>query len=113
MGKTLKLYKKKKYRKNHPSIKEIIKDDSYDRVVFNIRFPKDEYIDGRPAYLFEDGMFIEEFRVENGHIIHYDEKGKVTGNEPVISMEKWIEITGDGKTHKGLVLIGEKEKENE
>lgn len=109
MGKTLKLYKKKKYRKNHPSIKEIIKDDSYDRVVFNIRFPKDEYIDGRPAYLFGDGMFIEEFRVENGHIIHYDEKGKVTGNEPVISMEKWVEITEDGKTYKGLVLIGEKE----
>lgn len=105
--KTLKIYRKRKYKKNYPTINEIVKNDSFERVAFRLRFPKDEYIDGRPAYLFGDGMLIEEFKVENGNIIH-SEKPVVTGNETVCEIERWIEISADGTKTKGMILVGEK-----
>ena len=106
--KTLKLYRKKKYKRNHPTVNEIIKNDSFERVAFRLRFPKDEYIDGRPAYLFGDGMLIEEFKVKNGNIIHSG-KAIVSGKEPVCEIERWIEISADGTKTKGMILVGEKE----
>lgn len=105
--KTLKIYRKRKYKKNHPTVNEIVKNDSFERVAFRLRFPKDEYIDGRPAYLFGDGMLIEEFKVENGNIIH-SEKPVVTGDEKICEIERWIEISADGTKTKGMILVGEK-----
>lgn len=52
-------------------------------------------------------MLIEEFKVENGNIIH-SEKPVVTGDETVCEIERWIEISADGTKTKGMILVGEK-----